>query len=122
MNLTFPKLSFPIDKESFDALQKWIYQMRDVFAGRISYGTNLDSKVVEFEFVAGSTPTKLFGDFAPIGVLPMRIEQIEPASNTPPVVADSFSWTYANGSLSFPSYGTITGSARYRARVLVMRS
>jgi hypothetical protein len=123
VNLTFPTLKWPIEKDSFDALQKWIFQMRDLFANHISYGTNMDSQVLEFEFVAGSTPTKAgAGAVAPIGVLLLRIEQIEPASNTPPAIASGFSWTYANGSLSFPSFGTIAGTSRYRARVLVMRS
>lgn len=123
MNIQFPKIEWPLDAEKWKSIQKWIDQVKDLLANRISYRTNMDSEIVELEFAAGATPSKRVSMTArPMGVIPLSIQQISPASNTPPTVSDAFSWTYADGSLSFPSWGTLTGTARYRATVLILRS
>ncbi len=120
MTPVFPKLKWPLDQKQVEALALWLSQMRDVFANRISYKDNMNSVVLEFEFVAGSAPTKKIELVTePIGVFEMDIKPV--GSNVPPTKGNDFSWSYSNGSLTFPSYGTIAGTARYRARVLVVK-
>jgi hypothetical protein len=122
MNVTFPKLKWPWAEPEYQALQKWIDQMRDLFNGRISFSKNMAADKVTFDFVAGSTPSKKVPlTERPMGVIPLSLQQIEPASSAPPSVPDNFSWTFANGSLTFPALGAITGSAKYRCTVLVVK-
>jgi len=125
MTPTFPKLKWPWSRDSFDALQKWIDQVRDVFAHNIAFSENLACDVVVIEFKAGTVPSKLVSNATrPLGVLQFDLQQIDPASNAAPTVADSFSWTFdpKTRSLVLPTYGTIGGTARYRATLLVVRS
>lgn len=120
--ITFPKLKWPWDEAQLKSLQKWIDQVRDAFQGRISYVDNMNSELVQIEFTAGTTPSKRVASQArPLGVLLLGVQQIQPASNTPPVASDAFSWTYNDGSISLPSLATIAGTARYRATVLVIQ-
>lgn len=117
-----PKLKWPWDEAQLKALAQWIGQVKDLLAGRISYRNNMASDMIAVEFVAGSTPSKrvdLLG--RPLMVLLGSLEQISPASNAPPNVSQAFSWTFANGMLSFPSLGTIAGTAKYRATILVVK-
>lgn len=120
MTPVFPKFVWPWDEKQTKALALWVNALRDLFAGRISYATNLNSEVLEFEFMAGSTPSKKIELSAlPLGVIELDIKPLN--SNTPPMKGNDFSWSYSNGTLTFPSYGTIAGTARYRARVLVVK-
>ena len=122
MNVTFPKLKWPIAKDDFDALQRWIDQLRDVFEGRISYGRNLASVVVDIDFAAGSTPTKRTAiGVRPLGVVLLSLQQIEPGSNVPPVISNAFSWAYSGGVITLPSLSSIAGTAKHRARILVIK-
>lgn len=122
-NITWPKFLSAWSDDSRKSLQVWIDQMRAAFDRGISVGNNLDAEVVEIDFPAGSIPSKLTGSRArPLGVVLLSLQQTEPASNTPPVIADAFSWTFDAGSVSLPSLGSIAGSAKYRATILVVRS
>jgi hypothetical protein len=116
----FPKITWPLDQKQVEALALWLSQLKDLLTGRISYRDNMNSVVLEFEFVAGSAPSKkLELGSGPIGVIELDIKPV--GSNVPPTKSDDFSWSYSSGSLTFPSYGTIAGTARYRARVLVVK-
>lgn len=123
MNVTFPKAPWPLDEPKWKAIQKWIDQMKDLLRNNISYAANMNSEVVVVDFQAGSTPTKRTAiTTRPLGVLLLSLAQTSPLSNAAPTVADAFSWTYSDGGLlGFPSLGTITGTARYRATVLVIK-
>jgi hypothetical protein len=125
VNATFPKLRWPFDRAQFDALQKWIDQMRDVFNRNITFSGNLACDVVTFDFASGATPSKRIANTSrPLGVVPFDLRKIEPASNAAVSIADGFSWTFdpSTQTLTFPSFGTIAAGAKYRATVLVVRS
>ena len=120
MNVVFPKLKSFADPESFTALQTWIYQMRDLMRNGISYAENMNSQFLSVEFVGGTAPAIAYVSQAkPRAVFRCDLESLSPASNTPPVVADQWSWTWQNGQLTFPSLASLSG--RFRLTVLVVR-
>jgi hypothetical protein len=122
MNVTFPKLKWPWTEDQYKALQKWIDQVRDVFQGRISYATNLNSDVVDIDFTAGSIPMKKTTlTSRPLGVLLLGVVQTSPSENDPPIMPEGFGWTFDDGSIFLTSLGSITGTAKYRASVLVIK-
>jgi hypothetical protein len=123
IGLDYPKLKFPLDESQVKSLQQWIDQVRALLNAKVSFAKNLDAQVVSFDFDSGTIPSKQIAQSVrPLGVLLMSLQKITPPTNVAPTVADGFSWQFANGSLSFPSLGTLAAGSRYRAVVLVVRS
>lgn len=120
----FPKLEWPVTKEQWRALAKLLDQLKSLLSRKLSYDGNMQGRFVELEIRAPITvaPRKRVDGLSvkPSGVLPLLFERTDPVPG-PAQMPNAFAWSWSSsGEIVLDSLVGLTGTDRYRIRLLTV--
>lgn len=110
----FPRFLGAWNGGDVNALDRFMQALKD-------YLQRPDYRIVEFTFTGSSSaPTKTIdASVSPAGVLVLALYRVDSAGDVSIAQTTPFQWTFADGTLTFPSLAGMTAGTTYRLRVLL---